>query len=189
VAGIFETSSNILRIPIPLRIVAGEWRGRTIKAPPGSNVRPTRDRIREAWMSIVHPYLPGANVLDLCAGSGALGIEALSRGATLAEFVDNSPESITVLKTNLKTLAATSRAIVHKADAAAFVKRLPERAFGVAFADPPYATDMAISLANCWLHLPYAVILGIEHSSTITMPPGGDTRRYGTSSITFYRAG
>ena len=71
----------MLHLPNSLRIIAGEWRGRIIKAPPGSHVRPTRDRIREAWLSIVHPYLPDARVLDLCAGSGAFGIEALSRGA------------------------------------------------------------------------------------------------------------
>jgi 16S rRNA (guanine966-N2)-methyltransferase len=139
-------------------------------------------------MSIVNPYLPGAHVLDICAGSGALGIEALSRGAALAEFVDSNPKSIAILKTNLETLNGVSRSKVHRAEAVAFVGCLTERAFDIVFADPPYDTDIAINLAQQWLQLPYAAVLSIEHSSTITMPSGGDTRRYGTSSITFYRA-
>ena len=70
-----------------MRIVAGQWRGRRIAAPPGKDVRPTLDRVREAWMSIVQPYIVGAKVVDLFAGSGALGLEALSRGAAEAHFV------------------------------------------------------------------------------------------------------
>ena len=107
----------------------------------------------------------------------------------LAEFVDSSAKTISVLKDNLTTLGAVERAKVHLTDAVRFVQRLQEHSFDVAFADPPYATDIALSLARQWLDAPYAAILGIEHSSTIAMPSGGDTRRYGTSSITFYRAG
>src|SRR5207237_1110483 len=77
-----------------MRIVAGRWRGRRIKAPTGDRVRPTADRVREAWMSIVGPWIPGARVLDLFAGSGALGLEALSRGAAVAEFVEIAPASL-----------------------------------------------------------------------------------------------
>jgi 16S rRNA (guanine966-N2)-methyltransferase len=172
-----------------MRIVAGEWRGRRIEAPPGQHVRPTRDRVREAWMSIVQPYLPGARVADLFAGSGALGIEALSRGAALAEFVDTDARSVAVLQTNLERLGATSRAKIHRVDAIRFVDDLRGRSFDVVFADPPYATDAAVQLAERWLALPYATILSVEHPSTVVLPPGGETRRYGTSHITFYRAG
>ena len=77
-----------------MRIIAGQWRGRRIEAPPGELVRPTRDRIREAWMSIVHHDLPDARVLDLCAGSGALGLEALSRGASQVDFVEQAPRAL-----------------------------------------------------------------------------------------------
>ncbi len=73
-----------------MRIVAGEWRGRVIKAPKGQHVRPTGDRVREAWMNIIATQIPGARVVDLFAGSGALGIEALSRGAAHATFVDEA---------------------------------------------------------------------------------------------------
>ena len=170
-----------------MRIVAGEWRGRIIKSPTGDQVRPTRDRIREAWMSIVAVRLPGARVIDLFAGSGALGIEALSRGAAHADFVEKDPRTLLLVKTNLETLKAADRATLWTADAVKFVMHLDAHAYDVAFADPPYATDAAVRLAERWLDVPYAKLLGIEHPSTTTMPPGGDTRRYGTSSITFYR--
>ncbi len=170
-----------------MRIVGGEWRGRLIKAPPGSAVRPTLDRVREAWMSIVQPTLPGARVLDLFAGSGALGIEALSRGALSAHFVDSDPRSLSVLRANLVTLGAESRATVTRSDAAAFVEVLPEDAYDVVFADPPYATDAAVQLADRWLRSPFSTMIGIEHARSVTMPAGGDTRRYGDSGVTFYR--
>src|SRR5687768_17336846 len=89
---------------VAMRIVAGEWRGRRIKAPSGDRVRPTADRVREAWMSIVHGHLPGAAVLDLFAGSGALGLEALSRGASSAVFVEIAPQSLRALGDNIEAL-------------------------------------------------------------------------------------
>ena len=83
-----------------MRIVAGRWRGRQIKAPTDDRVRPTSDRVREAWMSIVNSALPDARVLDLFAGSGALGLEALSRGARWADFVETAPHALRVLRDN-----------------------------------------------------------------------------------------
>jgi 16S rRNA (guanine966-N2)-methyltransferase len=170
-----------------MRIVAGEWRGRSIKAPPGRSVRPTLDRVREAWMSIVHLWLPGARVLDLFAGSGALGIEALSRGARSADFVDNDSRSLAVLRANLASLDATSRAMIIRADALRFAAALAPESYDVAFADPPYATDAAVRLAERWLAVPFSTVLGIEHQKGIAMPPGGDTRHYGDCGITLYR--
>ena len=80
-----------------MRIIAGRWRGRRIRPPADARVRPTADRVREAWMSIVQPYLSGARVLDLFAGSGALGLEALSRGAVSADLVEVSQAGITAI--------------------------------------------------------------------------------------------
>ena len=93
-----------------MRIVAGRWRGRTIAAPAGRVVRPTADRVREAWMSVVQPWLPGARVLDLFAGSGALGLEALSRGAAQADFVEQAAPSLRALRDNIAALDAGDRA-------------------------------------------------------------------------------
>src|SRR5258705_6401711 len=100
------------RFPLPasrlpqVRIVAGRWRGRRISAPAGSHVRPTLDRVREAWMSILQLDLPNARVLDLYAGSGALGLEALSRGAVAADFVEKDPISFLSLEDNSSNLGA-----------------------------------------------------------------------------------
>ena len=88
-----------------MRIVAGEWRGRQIEAPPGEVVRPTADRVREAWMSIVQWNIPGARVVDLFSGSGALGLEALSRGAAFVDFVESNARSIKSLEEAQKALA------------------------------------------------------------------------------------
>ena len=107
-----------------VRIVAGKWRGRRIKAPDDDRVRPTADRVREAWMSIVSPWLPEARVLDLYAGSGALGLEALSRGAAVADFVEISPASLRCIGENVTTLGAGDAAVVHRTDALRFARAL-----------------------------------------------------------------
>jgi 16S rRNA (guanine966-N2)-methyltransferase len=171
-----------------VRIVAGEWRGRRIKAPAGDKVRPTADRVREAWMSIVHPRLSGASVLDLFAGSGALGLEALSRGAASAVFVEIAPASLRALSENIAALGAGDAATVRRADALRFVETLEPHAFDVAFADPPYGHDAAVRLAELWQATPFARVIGIEHGTHQTMPPGGDSRRYGTTMVTFYES-
>jgi 16S rRNA (guanine966-N2)-methyltransferase len=172
-----------------MRIVAGRWRGRTIAAPSGRVVRPTADRVREAWMSVVQPWLPGARVLDLFAGSGALGLEALSRGAAQADFVEQAGPSLRALRDNIAALDAGDRARVHRADAGRAVARLARGAYAVAFADPPYGRGLAASVAARWLEVPFATILGVEHSAREVMPAGGETRRYGSTALTLYCAG
>lgn len=170
-----------------MRIIAGRWKGRRIQAPPGDQVRPTGDRVREAWMSMVHPELPDARVLDLCAGSGALGLECLSRGAAECDFVEQSPRVIRVLEANLAALGGHPGAAVHRDDALRFVQRLPAGSYDVAFADPPYASDLAQRLAEQWLAVPFAAVFAVEHSSDVVLPAIGETRRYGTTSLTFFR--
>ena len=169
-----------------MRIVAGRWRGRRIKPPTDDRVRPTADRVREAWMSIVQAYLPDASVIDLFAGSGALGLEALSRGARSAEFVEISSASLRALRDNARTLGAGDAAIIRHGDAAKFAERLQAGAYDLAFADPPYHMGLAKRLAEQWLAVPFATVLGVEHEAREEMPPGGDTRRYGDTAITFY---
>jgi 16S rRNA (guanine966-N2)-methyltransferase len=172
-----------------MRIVAGRWRGRKIEAPEGSHVRPTLDRVREAWMSILQSDIPGARVVDLFSGSGALGLEALSRGAESADFVENNPLSLRFLRKNIDALGAADRAVVHRKDALRFAKSLPPGEYDLAFADPPYASGFAEKLAGIWLAGPFASILSVEHDSRSRIPGGHDTRRYGSSSVTFFRTG
>jgi 16S rRNA (guanine966-N2)-methyltransferase len=169
-----------------MRIVAGRWRGRRIRPPDDPRVRPTADRVREAWMSIVMADLDDARVLDLFAGSGALGIEALSRGAAFADLVEVSASGVRAIRENAELLGAGDALRVHRADAMRFIERLAPDAFDVAFADPPYGHGLARAVAEHWLRVPFAAVLGVEHAAKEPMPEG-DTRRYGDTAITFYR--
>jgi 16S rRNA (guanine966-N2)-methyltransferase len=170
-----------------VRIVAGRWRGRAISAPVGRQVRPTADRVREAWMSIVGALLPEARVLDLCAGSGALGIEAVSRGAASADLVEIAPASLRAIQRNVELLGAGDTIRIHRTDALRFIEGLDPGAYDVAFADPPYDLGMAPAIAERWLAVPFASVLGIEHRRDEELPGDGDRRRYGQTAITFYR--
>jgi 16S rRNA (guanine966-N2)-methyltransferase len=140
-------------------------------------------------MSIVMPELPGARVLDLFAGSGALGLEALSRGAAVVEFVEIAPKSLSAVKANATALGAGDDVVIHRADALRFVASLAPRAFDVAFADPPYGLSLATRLAAAWLATPFAAVLGIEHRVDEVLPGDGDRRKYGDTVVTIFRAG
>jgi 16S rRNA (guanine966-N2)-methyltransferase len=137
-------------------------------------------------MSIVHPELPGARVLDLFAGSGALGLEALSRGAEHCDFVEIASRSLAALRANVDKLDAVDATIV-RGDALKFIEKLERGAYDIAFADPPYGLNLAARVAERWLEVPFASLLGVEHSVKEPMPAGSDTRKYGDTGITFYR--
>lgn len=138
-------------------------------------------------MSIVQLELPDARVLDLFAGSGALGLEALSRGAREVEFVELSTRSLGALRDNLRLLGAEAEATVHRTDAIKFAARLSAADFDIAFADPPYRLGLARQLADQWLRTPFARVLGIEHEKAVELPGSGDRRVYGDTVVTFYR--
>lgn len=170
-----------------IRIIAGEFKGRRLKTPAGDAVRPTADRVREAWFSILQRALRGARVLDLFAGSGALGLEALSRGAQRADFVELHRLALATLKANVKTLKVDDRAAIHKADALRFAERLQPGQYDVAFADPPYAGQDAARLVAMFRLTTFARIFSIEHPADRPIP-GDDTRRYGDTAVTFLYA-
>ena len=137
-------------------------------------------------MSIVNPWLPGARVLDLFAGSGALGLEALSRGAQSIDFVEIAPKSLSAIAANGDRLGAGEQITIHRADAFRFIERLEPRTYDLAFADPPYGMGLAERVAEQWLSKPFADILAVEHSGRERLPGQGDTRKYGTAAITFF---
>jgi 16S rRNA (guanine966-N2)-methyltransferase len=170
-----------------MRIVAGQFGGRRLTLPRDTRVRPTADRVREAWMSILADALPGARVLDLYAGSGALGLEALSRGAASADFVELNPPSLRALEVNLAALQVGPRARVHRGDALRYAERLEPGAYDVAFADPPYNRDDAARLVALFRRTPFARILSVEHRATERLE-GDSTRRYGDTALTFCHA-
>lgn len=128
-----------------MRIIAGEYRGRALKSPPSLQVRPTSDRLRETLFNVIAPRIEGARFLDLCAGSGAVGIEALSRGASFVHFVDRSRKMCGLVEANLDLCGVPEEQTeVVLSEAAEFLRRAPQRGtptWDIAFFDPPYATD------------------------------------------------
>lgn len=127
-----------------MRVIAGELGGRRLTAPRGRATRPTADRVREALFSILGPSVEGARVLDLFAGSGAMAIEALSRGALEATLVDSSSAAIAAIRRNLDTLGLTAE--VHRGGATAFLERARSdaREYDLVFLDPPYRDASAL---------------------------------------------
>jgi 16S rRNA (guanine966-N2)-methyltransferase len=138
-------------------------------------------------MSILGADLVDARVLDLYAGSGALGLEALSRGAAAVTFVELNPPSLRALGDNIAALGVEGLTTVHRGDALRFVERLSPDTFDVILADPPYSTDQAERLVAHYRQQPFGRILSVEHRSDLHLD-GDDTRRYGDTAITFCRA-
>jgi 16S rRNA (guanine966-N2)-methyltransferase len=169
-----------------MRIIAGEWRGRRLEAPGGRSVRPTSDRVREAWMSAMGPSISGARVLDLFAGSGALGLETLSRGAREVVFVERARGALKSLRSNIERLQAGARCTVVQRDAVKFVAGLEEHAFDLAMADPPYDLPVATLLVECFVERPFARELWVEHRTSQELPDvsGLRQRAYGDTTLT-----
>jgi 16S rRNA (guanine966-N2)-methyltransferase len=126
------------RAPGQLRIIGGEFRSRVVAFDPGTAVRPTPDRVRQTLFDWLTPVIQGARCVDLFAGSGALGLEALSRGAGHVTFVDSGPRQAVAIRAALDRLQASARATVVQSDALAFLARAPARSFEIAFLDPPF---------------------------------------------------
>ncbi len=120
-----------------VRIISGKSRGRKLLAPPGLDTRPTTDRVKESMFNLLIPYLPAKNVLDLFAGSGALGIEALSRGAEKCTFLDTDKAALLTIKKNLELARETENSEVLSADALTYLGRTSSK-FDLIFLDPPY---------------------------------------------------
>lgn len=141
-------------------------------------------------MSMMQGDIPDARVLDLFAGSGALGLEALSRGARHATFVERSGPALRTLRQNIDKLGADGVATVVRGDAVAFAERLEAGAYDLVVADPPYGSGAADALARMFLRRPFARSLWLEHRVTDALPeaPGSDTRRYGDTLLTRYQA-
>ncbi len=155
--------------------------------PSDPGVRPTTERVREAWLAILGPELPGARVLDLCAGSGALGLEALSRGASHATFIDSSARAIDTIRRNINALGVGDRTVARRTDVLRFANTLGRGDFDLALADPPFATDLAERLAARFRAAPFAAVFAVEHSPNRVID-GDETRRWGDIAVTFLRA-
>ncbi len=168
-----------------MRIIAGKWKGRRISTVPGARTRPTGSRVREAWMSILEPRLEGAVVADVFAGSGALGLEALSRGAAHVTFVERSGPAVGVLERNIETLKAGSDSAVVRAHALAHLRGSGAR-YDLVLADPPYGRGFAERLLALYRRSPFGSEFWVEHGADEPMPSGlkCDQRRYGGTMLT-----
>ena len=178
-----------------MRVIAGEAKGRKLKAAPGHGVRPMTDQIREALFSSLGDQVRAATFLDLYAGSGAIGIEALSRGAAEALFVERDPEVAKVIRENLEItgLSASARVVVD--DVHNFVGRPPDAPFDLVMVDPPFATGLpSVVLAELrtYRFLTDESLVILRLSSKTTDRPGDDwsfdrERRYGDSTLLYLR--
>jgi 16S rRNA (guanine966-N2)-methyltransferase len=171
-----------------VRIVGGRWAGRHLTSPPDRRVRPTAEHVRDGWLGLLEPYLKDARVLDLFAGTGALGLEAMSRGGKTADFVETRPASLHALKANIAALHAREKTRIFKKDALPFAAGLPAGAYDLAFADPPYGSRQLDRLLESWRATPFAVVLTVEHAHDHALPLAGDTYDFDdTTSITIFR--
>jgi len=182
-----------------MRIVGGRLRGRTLAAPKGQAIRPTADRLREALFNIlIHAYgdpVSGARVLDLFAGTGALGLEALSRGAAFALFVDDGAEARALMRQNVEALGLAATARIFRRDATRLGPAYPVAPFSLAFLDPPYHKGLAEkALASAreggWL-TDDALIVVEEAADAVFKPPEGfeevERRRYDDTEFVVLR--
>ncbi len=125
-----------------LRIIGGKWRGRKISVTPNSDVRPTKDFVRETLFNWIHPHLQDANCLDLFCGTGALGLEALSRGASYCDFVDSCKSTTKTLTLTLEGWNANDLAAIHSVQASRFLSAKNKRNYDIIFMDPPFNSGM-----------------------------------------------
>ena len=180
-----------------MRIVAGRFKGRILVAPSGMATRPTSDRLRETVFNVLaHAYgdpVNHARVLDLFAGSGALGLEALSRGAVFAQFVEEAPAARGAIKDNIDALGVAGLTKVYRRDATRLGPLPPEDAFTLVFCDPPYGKGLAEkSLASAveggWLASNALIIIEESTEASVQLPAGlkeMETRFYGDTKIIF----
>ena len=188
-----------------MRVTGGVHRGRVLKTLPGRHTRPTADRVREALFNILGPRVKDARVLDLFAGSGSLGLEALSRGAAHATFVEKSRRALDVIRRNVETLELEDRAALHALDVPASPGSLRElnRPFDVVFVDPPYRLTKTVEpgsklgtlLEMLWTDevvTPRTGVVMLEHDRRSTVSTEwesfrvSDTRTWGDTSVSFF---
>lgn len=183
-----------------MRVVGGRLRGRSIASPSSNEIRPTQDRLRESLFNILmHAYdnpIDGARVLDLFAGTGALGIEAISRGAAFALFVDNGAEARALLRNNVESLGLGGVTKVFRRDATNLGAAYPVEPFSLVFLDPPYGRGlvpktMSSLLDGKWL-LPNALVIAEESKAAALSTPDGfeelERRAYDETEFVFFRA-
>jgi 16S rRNA (guanine(966)-N(2))-methyltransferase RsmD len=173
-----------------MRVIAGEFRSRVLKSVPGLEVRPTPDRLREALFNVLAPEIEGAVFLDAYAGSGSVGIEAISRGAARAIFVEKDRDAVGVIRENLKSLGIEGRADVVVGRA---LVALPKYKADIVFLDPPYPLESEYSRALTMLGVEGGALVIAQHASRFELAESyGELKRFrvlkqGDNSLSFFR--
>ncbi len=175
-----------------MRVIAGEFRGRRLASARAKGLRPTADRVREALFSILGPDVDDARVLDLYAGTGALALEAVSRGAASAVCVERSASALAALERNVRDLGLADRVTIERGDALAYARRLRgSDRFDVVFCDPPYADPLEPLLDSVVGQGWWTRAAVVEHAASRhpAAPPGTevDTRRFGDTGVSIFR--
>ncbi len=174
-----------------MRIIAGAYKGRNLKSPPSLDVRPTSDRLRETLFNVIAPRIEDVRFLDLCAGSGAVGLEALSRGAAYATFVDRSRRSCTLIESNPKLCRVPEEQWeIYCSEVNEFLKQTASR-WDMIFFDPPYQNDYLRTLELAGSHLRDLLIVEHHHKNKLPETIGNLERtrviKQGDSALSFYR--
>ena len=176
-----------------VRVISGYARGRHITAPKGTKIRPTSDRVKEAIFNTISTLVIQSDFLDMFAGTGSIGIEALSRGADSCTFIDKSPQAIRCIKNNLSNLGFDDRSIVMQGDSREVAAKLT-KTYDIIFLDPPYGKDLVISIMkNLKLLLKEEGIIVVETENKIELPSQYETfqliktSKYGDTQIWYYQ--
>ena len=170
-----------------MRIVAGKHAGRDLTSPNDFRVRPTAEHVRAGLLDMLAADLPKARVLDLFAGTGALGLEALSRGAANVDFVETRPSSLHALRANVALLRARDQTRIFKRDALPFAAALEEDSYDVVLVDPPYGSRMLDRVIESWQAKRFSRVLAVEHEKAHELPKGAKQRGFEETMVTIYR--
>jgi 16S rRNA (guanine966-N2)-methyltransferase len=171
-----------------MRIVAGKYAGRDLTSPADFRVRPTAEKVRAFLLDQLKPDLAGARVLDLFAGTGALGLEAISRGSKQCDFVETRPSSLHALKANIGLLRVSAKCRIYKRDAVQFAEMLTEQRWDLAFADPPYNSRMLDRVIATWQATHFSKILAVEFALGQEHPAPDFRHTIEDTTVAIYRA-
>lgn len=171
-----------------MRIIGGKFKGRDLTSPNDFRVRPTAEHVRGMLLDQLKPELQGARVLDLFAGTGALGLEAISRGAKYVDFVETRPSSLHALRANVALLRLSAKCRIYKKDAVQFAEALTEQRWDIAFADPPYNSKMLDRVLTAWQATKFSKLLALEFATGHVLPSPDYRHISEDTTIAIYRA-
>jgi 16S rRNA (guanine966-N2)-methyltransferase len=170
-----------------VRIVKGKFAGRDLTSPNDFRVRPTAEHVREGVLDMLAADLKDARFLDVFAGTGAVGLEAISRGAKFADFVETRPSSLHALRANVALLRLREKTRIFKRDALPFVAALAPDSYDIVFADPPYESRMLDRVLASWQERRFSRVLVLEHVATHELPRAAARRVFDETVVSVYR--